>query len=398
MILVINNGSTSFRFKIFKSGDYSTVATGAIERLFMDDCYIKYTTSSFNIKENIKIKNYDDAIEVMSKLLLDKNIGVIKNENEIEAIGYRVVHGGEKFDESVIIDNNTLEKIKDLCELMPLHGKGVISSIEACSNKFNNSFPVAVFDTAFHSTIPKENYLYALPYEYYTKYGIRKYGFHGISYSFVLKRFLNLTNTKRTNYDGIICHLGGGSSICCIKNGKSYDTTMEFTPSSGLIMASRVGNIDPMALFYIMQKDGKSIDDIIKMINYESGYKALCNDTDMKSIVDRSENNDIDAVLTRKMIEVDFKKNLLSMMANLDKVDSIIFTGGIGTKNKEQREMLLENLSNYGIEIDRELNNKCFNNEMIISTQSSRIPVYVVPDDEEKEIASECAKLIKRRG
>lgn len=398
MILVINNGSTSFRFKVFKSKDYSILATGAIERLFMDDCYIKYNTTSCNIKENITIKNYDDAIEIMTKLLLDKNIGVIKNKNEIKAIGYRVVHGGEKFHESVIIDNSTLDAIKDLCDLMPLHGKSITNSIEACSNEFNNSLPIAVFDTAFHSTIPKENYLYAIPYEYYMKYGIRKYGFHGISYSFVLKRVLDLTNKKRDNYDGIICHLGGGSSICSIKNGNSYDTTMEFTPSSGLIMASRVGNIDPMALFYIMQRDGKSIDDIIKMINYESGYKALCNDTDMKSIVDRSEKNDIDAVLTRKMIEIDFKKNLLSMMANIDKVDSIIFTGGIGAKNKEQREMLLRSLSNYGIEIDRELNNKCFNNEMIISTQNSRIPVYVIPDDEEKEIASECVKLIKRRG
>ena len=398
MILVINNGSTSFRFKVFKSNDYSTLATGAIERLFMDDCYIKYNTASYTIKENITIKNYDDAIEVMSKLLLDRNIGVIKNKNEIKAIGYRVVHGGEKFHESVIIDSSALDAIKNLCDLMPLHGKSIVNSIEACSNEFNNSLPIAVFDTAFHSTIPRENYLYAIPYEYYIQYGIRRYGFHGISYSYVLKRFLNLINEKRTNYDGIICHLGGGSSICCIKNGNSYDTTMEFTPSSGLIMASRVGNIDPMALFYIMQRDGKSIDDIIKMINYESGYKALCNDTDMKSIVDRSEKNDIDAVLTRKMIEIDFKKNLLSMMANIDKVDSIIFTGGIGAKNKEQREMLLQNLSNYGIEIDRELNNKCFNNEMIISTKNSRIPVYVIPDDEEKEIASECVKLIKRRG
>ena len=397
MILVINNGSTSFRFKVFKSKDYSILATGAIERLFMDDCYIKYNTTSCNIKENITIKNYDDAIEIMTKLLLDKNIGVIKNKNEIKAIGYRVVHGGEKFHESVIIDNSTLDAIKDLCDLMPLHGKSITNSIEACSNEFNNSLPIAVFDTAFHSTIPKENYLYAIPYEYYMKYGIRKYGFHGISYSFVLKRVLDLTNKKRDNYDGIICHLGGGSSICSIKNGNSYDTTMEFTPSSGLIMASRVGNIDPMSLFYIMQRDGKSIDDIIKMINYESGYKALCNDTDMKSIVDRSEKNDIDAVLTRKMIQIDFKKNLLSMMANIDKVDSIIFTGGIGAKNKEQREMLLRSLSNYGIEIDRELNNKCFNTEMIISSHSSRIPVYVVPADEEKEIASECVKLIKRR-
>ncbi len=398
MILVINNGSTSFRFKVFKSKDYSILATGAIERLFMDDCYIKYNTTSCNIKENITIKNYDEAIEIMTKLLLDKNIGVIKNKNEIKAIGYRVVHGGEKFRESVIIDNSTLDAIKDLCDLMPLHGESITNSIEACLNKFNNSLPIAVFDTAFHSTIPKENYLYAIPYDYYTKYGIRKYGFHGISYSFVLKRVLDLTNKKRDNYDGIICHLGGGSSICSIKNGKSYDTTMEFTPSSGLIMASRVGNIDPMALFYIMQREGKNIDDIIKMINYESGYKALCNDTDMKSIVDRSEKNDIDAVLTRKIIEMDFKKNLLSMMVNLDKVDSIIFTGGIGAKNKEQREMLLRSLSNYGIEIDRELNNKCFNTEMIISSQSSRIPVYVVPDDEEKEIANECVKLIKRRG
>ena len=398
MILVINNGSTSFRFKVFKSKDYSILATGAIERLFMDDCYIKYNTTSCNIKENITIKNYDEAIEIMTKLLLDKNIGVIKNKNEIKAIGYRVVHGGGKFRESVIIDNSTLDAIKDLCDLMPLHGESITNSIEACLNKFNNSLPIAVFDTAFHSTIPKENYLYAIPYDYYTKYGIRKYGFHGISYSFVLKRVLDLTNKKRDNYDGIICHLGGGSSICSIKNGKSYDTTMEFTPSSGLIMASRVGNIDPMALFYIMQREGKNIDDIIKMINYESGYKALCNDTDMKSIVDRSEKNDIDAVLTRKIIEMDFKKNLLSMMVNLDKVDSIIFTGGIGAKNKEQREMLLRSLSNYGIEIDRELNNKCFNTEMIISSQSSRIPVYVVPDDEEKEIANECVKLIKRRG
>lgn len=396
-ILIINNGSTSFRFKVLELDDYCIIATGAIERLFMDDCYLKYITNSTNIREKVKISDYNEAVDVMKNLLFDNDIGVIKNKNEIISVGYRIVHGGEKFNQSVVIDNTVLNEIRNLCHLMPLHGRSIVNSIEACSKIFDKSLPVAVFDTAFHSSIPKENYLYAIPYEYYIKYGIRKYGFHGISYSYVLDRFLNITNKKRNEFDGVICHLGGGSSICSIKEGKSYDTTMEFTPSTGLIMASRIGNIDPMALFYIMQQEGKSIDDIINMINNECGYKALCNDTDMKSIVDRSEKSDDEAILTRKIIELDFKKNLFSMISNLDKVDSIIFTGGIGSKNKEQRKMLLQNLSHYGIKIDKELNDKCFNQEMEISSKDSNIPIYVIPDDEEKEIACECVKILKRR-
>ena len=396
-ILVINNGSTSFRFKVLNSDDFSIAASGAIENMNKEDSYLKYSTENVCIKKDIKVTSFYDAINIMNDLLMDNNVGIIKHKEEIDSIGYRVIHGGEVFTESVVIDNAVFNKIKDLSELMPLHANNIINSIECCTDKFNSSLPVAVFDTAFHSTIPKENYLYSLPKEYYEKYGIRKYGFHGISYNSVLKKYINLANVDRDSYSGIICHLGGGSSICAIKDGMSYDTTMEFTPSSGMVMASRVGNIDPMALFYIMNKEHLSTEDIISIINSKSGYKALCDDTDMKSIVTRGENGDIDALLTRKIIENDFKKNLLSMMANLNHIDSIILTGGIGTKNAEQREMLLQNLFNFGIALDKSKNEKCFNQDMLISAIESRIPIYVITDDEEKEIASECMKLIKRR-
>ena len=396
-VLVINNGSTSFRFKVINIDDYSTIASGGLENILKDNCYLKYSNGMVNIKEPISVSSYQDIISTMNNLLFNKNIGVIKDKKEILAIGYRVVHGGELFNDSVVIDQDNLDKIKKLSELMPVHGDSTVNSIEICSNIYNDSIPVAVFDTSFHSTIPKENYLYPIPIEYYNKYGIRKYGFHGISYSSSLKKYLSITSTNRDNYNGVICHLGGGSSMCAIKDGKSYDTTMEFTPSSGMIMASRCGNIDPMALFYLMKKENMSVDDIVAMINKESGYKALCNDTDMKSIVDRSENNDESAIFTRKMIDVDFKKNLFSMMADLDTVDSIILTGGIGTKNKEQREMLMGNLEPHGIIIDKNLNNSCFNQDMRISSDNSKIPIFVITDDEEIEIASECKKIIKRR-
>ena len=266
-VLVINNGSTSFRFKLFDTKNYNVLASGSIENMLKDNSYFKYTNGSDNIKKSIKINNFDEIISLMEELLIGEKLGVIDSKKEIDSIGYRVVHGGEKFNKSIIIDNKSLNEIKELCELMPLHGSKIVNSIEICSNVFPNSVPVAVFDTAFHSTIPKEIYLYAIPIEYYEKYGIRKYGFHGISYNYVFNRYLNITNTKKESYDGVICHLGGGSSLCAIKDGKSYDTTMEFTPSSGMIMASRVGNIDPIALFYIMQKENKSIEEIIDMMN-----------------------------------------------------------------------------------------------------------------------------------
>lgn len=397
-ILVINNGSTSFRFKLIESETDEILASGSFENIGTDNSYLKYKNiNGINYKYNYSFKSISDSVDTMTCLITDRQIGVVQNIYEIKALGFRVVHGGEIYKESTLIDDSVINNLIVLSNLMPLHGNNIIDSINECGRIFNNSSEIAVFDTTFHSTIPIENYLYALPKELYEKYGIRKYGFHGISYSSVLDRYSELIGKDKKDINTIICHMGGGCSMCCIKNGQSFDTTMEFTPVSGLIMASRSGSIDPGVITYLIKECKMSIEEIEEMINKQSGYFAVCNDTDAKSIVERSINHDQDAMLLRRLANIDFKKHLLMMMANLEHTDSIIFTGGMGTKNKEQREMFMENLKQFGIIIDKEKNNKVFDETAKISSDSSNIPIYVVPDDEERQIVKECVKVLKKR-
>lgn len=398
VFLIINNGSTSLRFSVIDVANNLIMAKGGIECIGTPNSYFKYKNYN-GIKEeiNININNCLEALELINLYIFDDKIGVLNSEKDINAIGHRVVHGGEKYKDATIIDPIVLNDILKLSNIIPLHGTRTIESIIECQKKFKNICNIAVFDTAFHSTIQKENYLYAIPKELYEKYGIRKYGFHGISYNYVLNRYSNIVNENLDSVNTIICHLGGGSSICAIKNGKSFDTTMGYTPLSGLIMASRSGNIDPAIIPKIMQIYNLTANEALAMLNNLSGYFAICNDKSAKSIVEKSKVGDSDSILLRNMLNLDFKRNLLSMMANLDRIDSIIMTGGIGAKNSEQRELFLSNLEQFGINLDNEKNNRVFDEESLISSVQSKIPIYVIPTNEELEIANQCKKIMIKR-
>lgn len=396
LVLVINNGSTSSRFSLIDVDNDYELATGGSEGIGTSYSYFKYKNFMCEKKFNIEISNFDEALSLIFKFLIDEKYGVIGSIREIDAIGHRVVHGGEKYTKATLINEEVIKDITDLIKIAPLHNTNSISSICKCRELFPHIDNIAVFDTSFHMTIPKENFIYPIPKELYEKYKIRKYGFHGISYNYVLDRYSNIIGKEKDSINTVICHLGGGSSICAIKNGKSFDTTMEYTPLTGLTMVTRSGSIDPSVIPVIMDAYNISVNEAVELLNTKSGYLALANDKDMKSIVERSLANDQDAIFLRNIINNDFKKHLMSMMANLGTVDSIIMTGGIGAKNKEQREMLLSNLSFFGIDLDKKKNNQVFNFESIISSENSRIPIYVIPTNEEKEIAKQCKKVMEK--
>lgn len=393
-LLVLNIGSTSFRFSIFDTKQLNLLISGKMENLGTQDSYCIYENAHEKIKFECDISNIREAINLMNQLLLNDSTGIINSISEINAIGHRVIHGGEIFSDSTIVTDKIEKNIEKLIPLMPLHGPNILETIKLCRTSFKNAINIAVFDTSFHKTIPEENYLYAIPTLYYQKYGIRKYGAHGISYSSVLKRYSNIIQKNQEEVNTIICHLGGGCSMCNIKNGKSYDTTMGFTPLSGLIMATRAGSIDPSIITYLIKNCNMTVEEVEQMLNQESGYYGITKEKDAKRIVEESMSGNPKAILLRKMLNLDFKKNLLSMMA-INRPESIILTGGMGTKNKEQREMFLDNLEQFNIIVDKEKNNKIFDSEAIISTDES-LPIYVIPDNEEKEIATECIKVLRR--
>lgn len=394
VVLVINNGSSSLKFSIIEMDTNLVLVEGSINNIGSVDSYIKYDTyKGIAEKTNIVISNHSAALNIMCDYIFDNNIGVLSSVKDIDVIGHRVVHGGEKYTKATIVNDQVLKDIDELSVLAPIHNKVSLNSIIDCQKKFPNTDNVAVFDTSFHTTIPKENFMYAIPKELYEKYKIRKYGFHGISYNYVLERYSNIISKEKNNINTIICHLGGGCSMCAIKDGKSIDTTMEYTPLSGLIMANRSGTVDPSIIPRIMEIYNITSEEVIKILNNQSGYLAIANDKDAKNIVERSKIGDSDSILLRKMADHDFKKNLLSMMSNLNTIDSIIMTGGMGSKNIDQRELFLSNLDYFGLKLDKEKNKSAFNIESIISAKDSKIPIYVIPTNEELEIAKQSQKI-----
>lgn len=383
MNLIINNGSTSFRFTVYDEN--RKVLSAKIENITFNNAYYKVEIDNQEYKNKCDVKNINDCIVLMNQILTTYSIG-----EKIEAIGIRIVSGGNVFDNSTIIDKANIEKIKKLKNFMPLHYNLVAETIHRCNEYYKGTI-VGVFDNTFHNTIPRENYLYGLPMELSEKYGIRKYGYHGLSYSSIVSKYAETHEKEKMN--SVICHLGGGSSICNIKNGKSFDTTMGFSPNSGLIMSSRCGDIDSSIVFYL-NKLGFSNDEINLMLNKESGYQGIVGFQDAKRIVEESKQGNEKAILLRNIIDANFKKELLAMMVG-NKPNEIIITGGMGTKNKEQREMLFSNLEEFNIKIDKNKNNSIWDIDGIISTDDS-LPVYVMVDDEELEINKECIKVLKR--
>ena len=391
-ILVLNSGSSSIKFQLFDAETNNSLVNGIIEQIGEKISHAKIKFEGGELEKCASIPNHKIGLEIMNSLLMESKI--IKDLCEIDGIGHRVVHGGEEFSKPTIIDKSVIEQIEKLIPLAPLHNpanlEGIKSSIEHCPNVPQ----VAVFDTAFHSTIPPHAYMYALPYETYKKDGVRRYGFHGTSHHFIAKEAAKYLNIDIDKLNAITLHLGNGASMSAIKNGKSIDTSMGLTPLEGLIMGTRCGDIDPAIIFYLARVEGLSIDELDNMLNKKSGLKGICGNNDMREVGEMAEEGDEKAKLALEMFNYRIKKYIGSYSAVLGRVDCLIFTGGIGENDIKVRENSCSNLQNLGISLDLKKNNQKAKEIIEISKKDSKIKVLVIPTNEELEIALQVKSLI----
>ena len=394
-ILVLNCGSSSVKYKLIDSKTEKVLAEGGVEKIGLPDSFIKFKRPD-GTKGIIETPMPDAkaAVKVVLDVLTDPKEGVIKSFDEIEAVGHRVVHGMEKFNKSMLITPEVIEKVKECYVVAPLHNPANITGIEAVTELMPDVPQVGVFDTAFHQTMPAKAYMYALPYETYEKYGVRRYGFHGTSHRYVSRRaceFLGLDYEKQRI---ITCHVGNGGSITAIKDGKSVDTSMGLTPTEGLMMGTRVGDVDPGALVYIMQQYGMDAAGLQKMLNKESGVLGVTGiSSDMRDIEDAIAKGDERAKLAMDMYEYRILKYIGAYAAVLGGVDVIVFTGGVGENQIGTREKICRQLEFMGITFNEEAN-KVRGQEIEISGKDSKVHVVVIPTDEELMIARDTAMIV----
>lgn len=398
-ILVINCGSSTIKFQLIDvEKNNEVIAKGRCDMVGYNESNIIYNNVRDNIKKNedVPMPTHKEGMEVLLDTLMNKEYGVINSIDEIYAIGHRVVHGGEKFSSSVLIDDSVINTIEDLSDLAPLHNPGCLMGIKAMMEIAPQKKNVAVFDTAFHQTMPIYNYLYAIDYKYYTNNKIRRYGFHGTSYQYILRRLEEILGKKKEDINAIVCHLGGGASICAIKNGESYDTSMGFTPLEGLVMETRCGDLDPSIVTRLMKDENLSIEEVENILNKKSGRLGLCGIGDQRQLIQAELSGNEQAKLARKIQTHRNKKYIGSYIAELNRVDAIVFTGGNGENNAIEREDVVSDMECLGIELDKELNNMSSGKEARISKDSSKIGIYVIPTNEELEIARQTVDIVSK--
>ncbi|MDA1477609.1 acetate kinase [Bacillus changyiensis] len=390
-IIAINAGSSSLKFQLFEMPSEKVLTKGLVERIGLDNGIF---TISVNDEKNIEttdIANHSIAV----KMLLNKltELGIIKDLNEIDGIGHRVVHGGEKFSDSVVLTDETIHEIEDISDLAPLHNPANIVGIKAFKEVLPDVPAVAVFDTAFHQTMPEQSYLYSLPYEYYEKLGIRKYGFHGTSHKYVTERAAELLGRPLQELRLISCHLGNGASIAAVEGGKSIDTSMGFTPLAGVAMGTRSGNIDPALIPFIMEKTGQSADEVLNMLNKKSGLLGVSGfSSDLRDIVEAANKGNDRAEIALEVFASKIHKYIGSYAARMSGVDAIIFTAGIGENSVEVRERVLHGLEFMGVYWDPALNH-VRGKEAYISYPHSPVKVLIIPTNEEVMIARDVIRL-----
>ncbi len=348
-------------------------------------------------KYSESVSDHRQGLEIIAQLLTDPDCGVVKNVNEIKGVGHRVVHGGEEFTGSMIIDSKVKEKIRQFIPLAPLHNPPNLEGILAAEKFFPESVQVACFDTAFHTTIPEVVYLYALPYYLYENHRIRRYGFHGTSHRYVARRFAQRMGKHKYDVNVITCHLGNGCSITAVKNGRSIDTSMGFTPLEGLVMGTRSGDIDPGIVLYLIENLGMKVNQVNKILNRESGLIGISGvSNDFRNIVDEAAKGNKMASLAIDIFCYRVKKYIGAYMVVLGRIDGIVFTAGIGENQPVVREKSLEGLEEYGVIIDKEKNKTCYGKEMEISSPDSKIKVFVIPTNEELAIAIDTYEFAKK--
>ena len=395
-VLVINCGSSSLKFQLINSKSEEVIAKGICERIGIEGSMMTYSPAGGEKQETVTpMKDHTQAVRLVLDALTDAANGVVKSLDEIGAVGHRIVHGGEDFASSTIITQEVIKAIEKCNDLAPLHNPANLIGIRACMELMPNTPMAAVFDTAFHQTMPKEAYLYGIPYHYYEDYKIRRYGFHGTSHSYVSHRAAELLKKEYEDLKIIVCHLGNGASISAVKNGRCVDTSMGLTPLEGLIMGTRSGDLDPAIIEFLCNKEGKSVNEILNVLNKESGVLGLSGgfSSDFRDLEKAYRAGDHAAERTIKAFAYRVAKYVGAYTAAMNGVDVICFTAGIGENNALIRTMVASYLGYLGIELDEEAN-AIRGEDMLISTPESRTKVFVIPTNEELAIARETVSLI----
>lgn len=395
-ILVINCGSSSLKYQLIDSLTENVLAKGICERIKLDGVLTHQTTGKDKITVEEPMPDHEAAVNLVIRMLTDRDKGAIASLDEIDAVGHRVVHGGEKFASSAVIDDKVLGAIEECNDLAPLHNPANLIGIRACQNLIPGIPQVAVFDTAFHQTMPEYAYTYGIPYEYYEKYKIRRYGFHGTSHSFVSKRAAELLGRDIKDTKIVVCHLGGGASICAVEGGKSVDTTMGLTPLEGITMGTRSGNIDPAIIEFIAKKENKSIFEIMDILNKKSGVYGISGvSSDFRDLDKGIAEGNKRCETAMNVFCYQAAKFIGGYAAAMNGIDAIVFTAGVGENNANARRLTCERLKYLGITLDEE-SNKLRGEEVKISTDDSKVAVYVIPTNEELAIARETVELCEK--
>jgi len=398
-ILVLNCGSSSIKYKLYEMNDEIELATGQIERVGSEESIFKYKSQKTGELKNIQpIKSHSEGISEIINKLCSKEQGVISNISEITAVGHRVVHGGEKFSASIMISPEVIREIENCVPLAPLHNPPNLAGIMACKTIMPQIPQIAVFDTAFHQTLPDYAYIYPIPYQLYKNDRIRKYGFHGTSHRYVSLEAAKLVGKRLEDLKIISCHLGNGASIAAIKYGKSIDTSMGFTPLEGVMMGTRSGSIDPAIIFHLMRTKGLSVDDVDELLNKMSGFLGISGiSNDARDIVEGAKNKDYRADLALRMYAYKVKNYIGSYSAIMGGVDLVIITAGVGENTEEIREYALEDLEYLGIKLDRNRNLTDMKKTREITTDDSKVKVFVIFTNEEIMIARDTKEIIKNK-
>ena len=395
-LLCVNAGSSSLKFQVYEMPEEKVLINGYIEKIGAEDCFWTVKVNGEKIKRARYLANHTEAAKVLIDELLENK--VVESLDEIKGVGHRVLHGGEKYSDSVVITDEVIEDIVNLTKLGPLHHPGNLAGIRAMKEAFPNVPMVAVYDTAFHATMPKKHFLFPTPYEWYEKYGVRKYGFHGTSHKYITTQMKEKLGKEDVNL--IICHIGSGSSIACVKEGKCYDTTMGLTPLDGLMMGTRSGAIDPSILEFVCKESGKDVSEITNELNKKSGFLGVCGQADCRDVESLMANGDEKAALAYDMYTDRVAKYISEYFIKLDgKVDAIVFTAGVGENGPLFRSVVLRKLNALGIYENEEMNKKVARyldiSEGKISTDDSKVDVIVLPTDEEAMIVKDTYELVK---
>lgn len=398
-ILVINAGSSSLKYQLIDADSETVLAKGNCERIGTDGAFIGFKApDGEKIERKIQMLNHTQAFEAVKSALTDAEYGVVSDLSEISAVGHRIVQGGSYFDKSVLVNNDVLNKIKELAPLAPLHNPAALQGIEACTKVFGTKIPqVTVFDTAFHQTMPEKAYMYAVPYKYYEKFGVRKYGFHGTSHRYVTDKMAEIMGRKKEELKLITCHIGNGSSISAIKNGKVIDTTMGLTPLGGFMMGTRSGSLDPSVVTFIAEKENMTPEELSKMLNKESGLLGVSGiSSDDRDVTAAEANGDRRAHLAHEMLYYQIAKYIGSYYVALGGCDGIVFTAGLGENQPQLREKVCEYLKCFGVKMDKEFNAQAWHGITgTLSTPDSAIRVELIATDEEMVIARDTKAIVE---